>query len=114
MKSPHIKLWVAKYEDMVVAGALCFYSKNHVVYWHGAADSDHFDKKPVNLLMYNAIEDACEHSYKWFDFNPSAGIEGVRNFKIGFGAKALPCPVIISENFYTRMMIKFRSWVDFL
>ncbi len=90
----NVELWLAKYEEKIAAGALCFYAKNHVVYWHGAALSAYFDMRPVNLLMYAVIEDACERNCLWFDFNPSSGHEGVRAFKTSFGSKPLLCPVV--------------------
>ena len=91
--SPNIKLWLAEYDGLVVAGALCFYSSQHVVYWHGAALSNYFEVRPVNLLMYDTIRDAAYRGFRWFDFNPSGGLEGVRAFKQSFGAVALESDV---------------------
>ena len=92
--SPDIRLWLAKYEGLVIAGALCFYSPTHVVYWHGAALSSHFKLRPVNLLMYEAIRDAAGRGFKWFDFNPSGGLDGVRAFKRSFGAQPIESNVM--------------------
>ncbi len=97
-KSSHVKLWLAIYQNIVVAGALCFYAKKHVVYWHGAALSDYFYVRPVNLIMYEAIKDACEQGLTWFDFNPSGGHKGVMAFKKSFGAEELKAPVINIES----------------
>lgn len=96
--SSNIRLWLATYQDRVISGALCFYSKKHVTYWHGAARSNYFNVRPVNLLMYEIIRHACEHGYQWFDFNPSGGHEGVKNFKSSFGAKKFACPIIDRKN----------------
>lgn len=93
--SPNIKLWLSLYEGETVAGGLIFYAKKHVVYWHGAALDEYFNLRPVNLLMYEVIKDACEKGYAWFDFNPSGGHEGVKAFKKSFGAESMPCPVMI-------------------
>jgi hypothetical protein len=109
MLSKNIVLWVAKFEDKIVAGALCFYSKNHVVYWHGAALSDYFNMRPVNLLMHEIIEDACKRNYRWFDFNPSGGHEGVKAFKESFRTKKLPCPVIMNESKLCHLLRKART-----
>ena len=98
LSSVNVKLWLATLESKVVAGALCFYSKNHVSYWHGAAYSKYFKLRPVNLLMYEIIRNSCERGYYWFDFNPSGGHEGVRAFKKSFGAVELACPVIKTEH----------------
>ena len=94
--SPNVKLWLAIFQERVVAGALCFYAKRHVVYWHGAALEEHFHLRPVNLLMYEAILDACNHDYSWFDFNPSGGHEGVKAFKKSFGAIEIKTNVCIN------------------
>ena len=109
LNSENIELWLAKYEEKIIAGALCFYSKNHVVYWHGAALSDYFNMRPVNLLMYEIIKDACAKNYLWFDFNPSGGHEGVKSFKKSFGAVGLACPVVIKRGLITQMISKFRK-----
>lgn len=91
--SPNISLWLAIYKDQVIAGSLCFYSKRHVVYWHGAALEEYFKLRPANLLIYEIVRGACEQNYLWFDFNPSGGHEGVKSFKKSFGAQPLACPV---------------------
>jgi hypothetical protein len=100
--SPAVKLWLSLYQSEVVAGALCLYAKNHAVYWHGAASEAHFHLRPVNLLMYEIIEDACERNCASFDFNPSGGHEGVRAFKRSFGAKDLRCPIVTVQTAWAR------------
>ena len=64
----------------------------------------YFKVRPTNLLMYEAIKDACDRGYAWFDFNPSGGHEGVEAFKKNFGAQALPAPVIQSTSPRTRLV----------
>lgn len=88
--SPNATLWLAKFEEVIIAGALCFYASNHVVYWHGAALADYFHLRPVNLLVYESVRDACDRRFSWFDFNPSGGHEGVKAFKRSFCAESIP------------------------
>jgi CelD/BcsL family acetyltransferase involved in cellulose biosynthesis len=88
------RLWLAECGGELAAGALCFESKRHVAYWHGAASAKLLEKRPANLLLAEAVRDACERGFWWFDFNPSAGLEGVRAFKRSFGAEPLPCPML--------------------
>lgn len=97
-RSPRVKLWIARYDNKIVSGALCFYSKKHVVYWHGSSLKEYFELRPVNLLMLEIIKDACERGYAWYDFNPSGHMQGVITFKESFGAKPLSCPVIYVDN----------------
>ena len=109
LKSPYIKLWLAHYQEKVIAGALCFYAARHVVYWHGAALESYFHLRPVHLLMYEAIKDACEKGRCWFDFNPSGGHEGVKSFKKSFGAQELPCPYVQTTSAIERMATGLRT-----
>lgn len=104
LSSFNIKLWLATFDAQIVAGALCFYARKHVGYWHGAASANYFNLRPVNLLMYEVIKESCEHDYKWFDFNPSGGHQGVRAFKKSFGAEELGCPVVNRNDKTTRLV----------
>jgi hypothetical protein len=108
--SSHVQLWLANYQGELAAGALCFYSKSHVVYWHGAAAARYFTHRPVNLLLYEVIRHACESNYSWFDFNPSGGHEGVKAFKQHFGATSRLCPVVKTRSRLGRM-IKALSFI---
>lgn len=85
--SKNRKLWLARYDGKLIAGALCFYSPSQAIYWHGAAYSRYFDIRPVNLIMYEAIKNSIEMELAYFDFNPSGGHSGVTTFKSRFGAK---------------------------
>jgi CelD/BcsL family acetyltransferase involved in cellulose biosynthesis len=69
------------------------------VYWHGAALQSAFELRPSTLLLAHVIEDACGRGCRWFDFNPSRGLTGVREFKRRFGAQPLYCPVVTHAGF---------------
>ena len=86
-----VRLWLARLHDEPVAGALCFYSKEHVSYWHGAMLESSKAARPVNLLMHAIIEDASRNGYRWFDMGMSGGHDGVLAFKRGFGTTDVPC-----------------------
>lgn len=98
LHSPYVKLWLASHREAIIGGALCFYSRKHAVYWHGAGLEKYFYLRPINLLLYEIINDAWENKYHWFDFNPSGGHRGVMQFKESFGAKKINCPVFIKES----------------
>jgi hypothetical protein len=108
LSSPNIKLWLATHENKIVAGAVCFYAKKHVTYWHGSALSAFFKLRPVNLLMYEAIKNSCEHGYQWFDFNPSGGHEGARAFKKSFRGDELLCPVLNRKSIPMKLVQRFK------
>jgi hypothetical protein len=82
----HLKLWLAG-EGKVITGAWVFYWNKHAVDWHMASYAQFFGYAPNNVLVADMIKDACEQGYRYFDFNPSGGHEGVARFKRSFGAE---------------------------
>jgi hypothetical protein len=110
-KSNNEILWLAEFDNNPVAGALCLYSKNIAVYWHGAALEEYFSLRPVNILIYEAIRHACKEAYSWFDFNPSGGHAGVRAFKRSFGAKEMSCPTVIIRDRRLALVETLRSYL---
>jgi hypothetical protein len=91
-QSNHIRLWLATAKDeLVVAGVIVCYARTHVFAWHAAALEAYFALRPFNQLYCKIMRHASEVGYRWFDFGPSAGLEGVRRFKESFGAKPLNC-----------------------
>lgn len=94
LSSPNVRLWLARLDGEIISGNLCCYAKRHVVYWHGSTLKAHLPTNAAKLVMYEAIKDACERGFTWFDFNPSAGLEGVKFFKEGFNAQPLAAPIV--------------------
>lgn len=107
--SPHVKLWLACHDNEVIAGALCCYSRQQVSYWHGAALERALHMRPAVLLMHECIRHACENGFRWFDFNPSGGHEGVKAFKRSFGTTELPCPVVTQQSLLTTAVAAFTG-----
>lgn len=97
-QDPAVRLWLARYQDEVIGGALCLYAPDHVSYWHGANLRKHSGVYPSNLILYEAMQDACQRGLSWFDMNPSGGHEGVRRFKSRFSPEVLEAPVYTTES----------------
>jgi hypothetical protein len=74
------------------------YSKRHVVSWHAATLRDYLRTNVAKAQIFHVISDACSRGYRWFDFNPSAGLEGVQVFKESFDARALPAPLVYVDS----------------
>lgn len=101
-----VRLWIADSHGEVVSGALCFYARSHVVWWHGATFEHAFPLRPAHLLVYEALRDAWDRKFKWFDFNPSGGHAGVADFKRHFGARTLSAPMIIETSKKQRVALQ--------
>jgi len=102
--SRSVRLWLARTDEGILAGILCLCGPQHVVYWHGAALESGLPMRPVHLLVREALRDACQRGMRWFDFNPSGNLPGVRHFKKGFGARSLPCPNVRTTSRLWRLL----------
>jgi hypothetical protein len=111
VKHPDIRLWLAVHGGAVAAGAVCFNGPNHVIYWHGAANSDVFHLRPVNLLMSEIASDAARRGKTWFDLNPSGGHEGVKEFKERMGGVSAPSPVVEKATPRPRLVFRAMGWI---
>jgi hypothetical protein len=98
LRSPDITLWLGRYDGAIVSGELCMYSKRHVVSWHAATLGDYLRTNIAKVQIYHVISDACSRGFRWFDFNPSAGLAGVQTFKESFDARALPAPLVYVDS----------------
>lgn len=83
----HLKLWLAERDGEILGGALNFYWNQHAVGWHAAARAEALDSHAFPILVADAMEDACARGFRWFDLNPSGGLEGVAAFKSRFGGE---------------------------
>ncbi|WP_322487351.1 GNAT family N-acetyltransferase [Chloroflexus sp.] len=82
---PHeITLWVVELDSQVVGGRLAFYWNQHVTLWNGTATRDALARRALFVLDVEIIRDAIARGLSFFDFNTSAGIEGVMQYKRHF------------------------------
>ncbi|HOV89658.1 MAG TPA: GNAT family N-acetyltransferase [Syntrophorhabdaceae bacterium] len=111
LASKYIKLWIVLYKGDVISGALCFYAEKHVVCWHASVLENYLSKRPMNFMFLEIMKNHCFDKYKWFDFNTSAHIEGLKTFKGRFGAKSLSCHVCYKKSKPIKAYIKFKNFL---
>lgn len=107
--SSDITLWVARKDRIIVAGAICVYSKHHAIYWHGATLESAMVVRASNLLFYEIIKDAASSNRSWFDFNPSPGLDGVRKFKESFLAQPMNCTQYEKQSLPMQTLCKLNT-----
>ena len=74
-----------------VAAAVFLTWKETVIYKFGASEARAWPMRPNHLLFWHAIKAACDGGYRWLDFGRTdAGQEGLRNFKLSWGAIEQP------------------------
>ncbi len=93
-KERMVKLFLAKYQDKIIAANLvCFFGQT-ATYLHGAADYDFRQLMAPYLLQWQAILQAKELACQYYDF---WGIDekkwpGVTRFKKGFNGQEIDSP----------------------
>ena len=84
-----VKIWVAEKDGKIIAVLTVFYWNNLVTPFHTASLKDYFDCCPNNILHMEVIKDAINKNYRYYDFGPSGGEDGVVQFKKSFRADKL-------------------------
>jgi hypothetical protein len=87
------KGWVAlaRLGKVPVAGAVFFHFGSTAVYKYGASDDSFQHLRANNLVMWNSIQRLSRDGFQFLDFGrTSAGNEGLRRFKLGWGATERP------------------------
>lgn len=93
----YCKLWLACLDTEIIAGKVVFYFNGYVVTWHSASRTSRLSFKPNQVLHYFVLCDAVSNNYRFYDFDTSAGLQGVVNFKDGFGAHKMSSNMYFSQ-----------------
>ena len=107
-KSPHCKLWCARYKEKIAASVLCFYWNRHAVAWHGAGLEEFFEKRPNNLLYQHIVFHARDNGFSWFDCNTPGGLKGVVEFKDHLGTQRLKSRIVDKISFLRKILRKVK------
>jgi len=78
---------LAAYQGRPVAGAVYFHFRNEAIFKYGASDRNHLDRRPNNLVMWEAIKKYSQKGFKILDLGRTE-LEnfGLRQFKKGWGS----------------------------
>lgn len=111
--SPHATLYLAEYENQIIAGALNTFFKDTATYYYGASSNTHRNVMAPYLLHWQAIKDAKASNFKFYDFfgiapthehSPHHPWAGVTEFKKKFGGTEvsyqLPQEFIFKKSLY--------------
>ncbi len=79
---------LAYHNDRPIAGAVFLTFGENAVYKYGASHSSHWELRPNNLVMREAIRHLCEQGLQTLSFGRTdAHDEGLRRFKQGWGTE---------------------------
>jgi lipid II:glycine glycyltransferase (peptidoglycan interpeptide bridge formation enzyme) len=109
-----VKLFLAYYQDKVLAANMVAFFGDSVVYMHGASANELRNLMAPYAVQWQAIKQAKEMGYKWYDFY---GIDeqkwpGVTRFKRGFGGQVIERPGtfdLIFSSYWYKVYELFRK-----
>lgn len=90
MLNDNVKFFGAFCQGKMIAGQVRLCYKDTVYAWYSGSDSDYFQKRPNDFLLWNVILWSKEHNYSIFDFGGAGKPDvpyGVRNYKLKFGGE---------------------------
>jgi CelD/BcsL family acetyltransferase involved in cellulose biosynthesis len=111
-ESPHVRLWVARFDGQIVSGELSFYSRLQSVSWHAATLKDYLRSGVGKFQSFEIMKDCCARGFAWLDFNPSAGLGGVKELKEQFRVEPLPAPLVYVDTTVKKMIRRAAGLLD--
>lgn len=106
-----VRLWMAWVDGQPAAGLVCLYGKGEVFAWSAALDERLAATRANYLLHWAAIEDAVNRGFATFNLGSNEGLEGVRWFKEGLGARPIEYPAyIVAGRAYSAVFQAWRRW----
>lgn len=89
INSDMLSLYIAEYEGKTIAANLVVFYENTATYLHGATDDDYRNVMAPYLLQWQAIKDAKNKGFKFYDFGgvktgDKSNWIGITKFKLGF------------------------------
>ena len=89
----HASLYIARFDNKIIAGGVMLSFDNHLIYGYGAADPAYLQFRPYNALLWKSIENACVRGYRYFDFGRvSTDNSGLIHFKSRWGTEERKLP----------------------
>jgi peptidoglycan pentaglycine glycine transferase (the first glycine) len=90
-----IKLYIAEYDDKIIAANIMIFYENTATYLHGASDNEYRNVMAPYLLQWQAILDAKKAGLERYDFGGvkmggDSAWAGITKFKTGFSPETKP------------------------
>ncbi len=92
-----------------VAMGIFLVAGSHVDSWLPLALQSALEFRPYQFMYVNLIRHYHQRGFTKFDFNPSAGLSGVIEFKSRFGAKRIPYQEYSGQRAWVRLLRTIRK-----
>ena len=107
-----IKLFIAKYQNKIIAGNIVAFFGDTVTYVHGASSNEYRNLMATYALQWQSIREAKARGCRYYDF---FGIDeskwpGVTRFKKGYGGEEVDYPGTFDAVFDS-VLYKMYNWL---
>lgn len=91
-----VKLYLAEYQNKVIAANIVIFFGDTATYAHGASSNEYRNVMAPHLLQWRQIQDAKRLGYKYYDFwgiaSQNQKWSGITRFKKGFAGREINYP----------------------
>lgn len=88
--STYCDFWSVYQHEEYIGGGIILKGPKHVSSWLTIIHPNHRKYRPYEFVYTQLIDHYMASGFSYFDFNPSAGLEGVVKFKEKFGTVRIP------------------------
>lgn len=107
--SKHCDFWSVLQDGDYIGGSIILKGPNHVSSWLTIIHPDYRNSRPYEYVYRHFIDYYSEAGFRYFDFNPSAGLEGVIKFKEKFGTIRAPFLQIENQSVISSVISAIRG-----
>lgn len=90
VSSKHCDFWSVTEDETYIGGGIILKGPFHASSWLTIMHPDSTILRPYEFIYQFLLQHYSEAGFRWFDFNPSAGLDGVVKFKEKFGTRRFP------------------------
>lgn len=97
-------------DGRLLLGGFLLEAGSHVASWFTFADPDSRKLRAQELYFFTLLERYRDRGFRTFDFNQSAGLAGVAQFKEKFGAEPHPLRILTARSAWSRGIDLVDRW----
>lgn len=107
--SIHCDFWSVLHKNDYIGGGIILKGPKHVSSWLTIMHPELRNVRPYEYVYHHFIHHYSKAGFRYFDLNPSAGLDGVVKFKEKFGTKRIPFLQFEHQGLVSSMIAAIRG-----
>lgn len=110
LTSSHLcDVWSVLHNDDYIGGGILLKGPKHVSSWLTIMHPDSRSLRPYEFAYNHLLNHYADKGFRYFDFNPSAGLEGVVKFKEKFGTSKISYAQLENQGKMNSVLVALRG-----